>query len=333
MNSLFNRVLYKSYRITKNNLSNFKNCNVFLIGTPEHGNLGDHLISLATIKFLKEHKINFAEIPVSMYPKMKSKIVDSNKTLLLLQGGGNFGNEYIDDDDIRLDVAENFKNSNIIIMPQTIYYNSAPDAQERLEKTQKLFSSHTHLTLCAREQISFQKMKEYFPKNEVLLVPDIVLSSDISTSDTKKKQVLFLLRRDLEKVENTNYIEKIKTWAKNNNFECVFSDTVIDCNTNILNRKRKIKKLFKLIVNSQLIVTDRLHGMISAYINNIPAIVFPNYNHKIISSFEWVKNGKVKLFDDNLDIDKLINSTQNNPSLKENFKELENVIEKILNRR
>lgn len=37
-------------------------------------------------------------------------------------------------------------------------------------------------------------------------------------------------------------------------------------------------------------VTDRLHGMIFAYITGTPAIVFSNSNQKVKNCFEWIKD-------------------------------------------
>lgn len=330
MQEFFNRLKYKFYKKLVFPHKIDKNARIYLIGGPEHGNLGDHLISICTKEFVKNFDADFVEIPYSLYYSYKNKLHDNNQTLILLQGGGNFGNEYIGDDDIRLDVIESFKNSNIIIMPQTIFYNSNPDAELRLAKTQKIFSNHSNLTICAREKVSYQKMKEYFPKNEILLVPDIVLSSRISKVNKQQKNVLFLLRHDLEKVDNTNAIAKIEDWAKSNDYNLIFCDTVKDYRVNLLTRDKEIKKIFKLIQKSQLVVTDRLHGMISAYINNVPTIVFPNYNHKIISSFDWIKSGKVKLYDKDINIEDLVNDKQDNNCLKDNFQELENKITSIL---
>ena len=93
----------------------------------------------------------------------------------------------------------------------------------------------------------------------------------------------------------------------------------------------EIKKLFKEIQESELVVTDRLHGMISSYINNVPAIVFSNYNHKIISSYEWVKGGRIALWNEELNISSFISSSklENNKSLKSKFSVLSDKIQKL----
>ena len=50
---------------------------------------------------------------------------------------------------------------------------------------------------------------------------------------------------------------------------------------------------------SELVITDRLHGMIFAAITSTPCIAFGNYNHKITSSFIWLEHfGYVKYIED-----------------------------------
>ena len=55
-------------------------------------------------------------------------------------------------------------------------------------------------------------------------------------------------------------------------------------------RKIELSKIWKQFESSEWIITDRLHGMIFAFITRTPAIVIPNNNHKIGSCYEWIKN-------------------------------------------
>ena len=55
-------------------------------------------------------------------------------------------------------------------------------------------------------------------------------------------------------------------------------------------RKVELNKIWKQFESSEWIITDRLHGMIFAFITRTPAIVIPNNNHKIGSCYEWIRN-------------------------------------------
>lgn len=52
--------------------------------------------------------------------------------------------------------------------------------------------------------------------------------------------------------------------------------------------------------SAELVVTDRLHGMIFAAITSTPCIVLPNYNHKIKYQYEWIKHLNYIVFLDDL---------------------------------
>lgn len=59
-----------------------------------------------------------------------------------------------------------------------------------------------------------------------------------------------------------------------------------------------MEQLWKSFSESRLIITDRLHGMIFAYITKTPAIVLPNSNFKITGCYEWIKEcGYIKMVD------------------------------------
>ena len=40
---------------------------------------------------------------------------------------------------------------------------------------------------------------------------------------------------------------------------------------------------------AELLITDRLHGMVFAALTGTPCIVFSNYNHKVKGTYEWIK--------------------------------------------
>lgn len=329
MKDFFNKVLYKLYKtlILKNKIKSTKH-KVFLIGTPEHGNLGDQKIAVSQVQFLKSLGIDFLEVPDSMYPVFKNNIKDSTENLILLHGGGNLGNEYERCQNIRNDCIKSYPLSKIVVMPQTIYFSNDEIGSKKLKETVEIFAEHKNLTICAREQVSYDKMKECFAKNNIVFVPDIVLSNNVKEkSKGIKKQVLFLLRDDVEKVDNLRQIKEIEEWAKKNNYVIKYNDTNKEYRVSMLNRDRELKKLFKLIEDSEFVVTDRLHGMIFSYIADTPVVVFKNYNHKITSSYDWIKDGKVALYNEGFDINEFLKiKSTSNKNLEDKFEDLKKII-------
>lgn len=52
----------------------------------------------------------------------------------------------------------------------------------------------------------------------------------------------------------------------------------------------ELNKIFGIFKSSELIITDRLHGMIFAAITSTPCIAVSNYNHKIKAQYNWIKH-------------------------------------------
>ena len=68
---------------------------------------------------------------------------------------------------------------------------------------------------------------------------------------------------------------------------------------------------FKDFQKYELVITDRLHGMVFCAISGTPCIVFGNYNQKVKGTYEWIKNlPYIKYIDSmdniNLEIDNLL---------------------------
>lgn len=54
-------------------------------------------------------------------------------------------------------------------------------------------------------------------------------------------------------------------------------------------REELLEEKWQEFRNSELVVTDRLHGVIFAAITSTPCIVIDNYNHKVKGVYQWLK--------------------------------------------
>ena len=67
----------------------------------------------------------------------------------------------------------------------------------------------------------------------------------------------------------------------------------------------------------ELVITDRIHGMIFAAITGTPCIALSNYNYKVKGTYEWIKNlGYIKFTDDINEIPTLIQELKNIKKIK-----------------
>lgn len=72
-------------------------------------------------------------------------------------------------------------------------------------------------------------------------------------------------------------------------------------------REQKLDEMFTRCRQAQLIITDRLHGMIFAAITSTPCIALKSYNHKITSSKDNFKHlGYIRYIEDVKDVEEQI---------------------------
>lgn len=282
------------------------------MGAPYHGNLGDLQIRNSSLEFLRKNNIPFLEM--NYFDFLIYKDLDFSKiTTLCLQGGGNTGNIYLDEQLFRDEVIRRYRDKKIVLFPQTVYFKD--DKYQEKEISQLVYGNCEKLVLTAREEVSFDEFKKLYPNNKVLLTPDIVLSSDYSKKEYKRKGALCLLRRDVEKNLPYEFQSDLVNKLSQKYRKVKMSDTVIDYFPYSLFRDKELNKMFKKIKKAELVITDRLHGMIFCAITNTPCIAFSNFNFKIESSYNnWLKNvDHIEFVTDikNFDIDKALNKLNN----------------------
>lgn len=289
---------YTEYKIDKSRKT------LFLLQTPVHINVGDHFISVAEIQFLERNfsEYNIVEINESRLEHFLTKYVNKVESTdkILIHGGGNLGNEYLHHEKLRRRIINAFPKNKIIILPQTIFFTSDENGQAELKKTIEDYSQHSNLVICARENLSYEFAKLSF-KNRVILVPDLVLQYEADAKNNKKAEndpssnyVVTVFRSDREAIIDETNREDITKILESKFQNIIRTDmfyvdksTIID---NVAFRQKLIDEKIELFYNSDLIVTDRLHGMIVASITGTPCIAIGNYNHKISESFKWIKD-------------------------------------------
>ncbi|MDJ0515120.1 MAG: polysaccharide pyruvyl transferase family protein [Trichodesmium sp. MO_231.B1] len=179
------------------NLGNFEQC--ALLQYPHYINIGDHLIWLGTVFYLTnvlKTKIAYASCSEKFsQAEMDEKIGDSP---IFLLGGGNFGDIWYKDQKFREYVISQNHHRQIIVMPQTIYFQN----KGYLEKSAKVFNSHPNLTLCVRDRYSYDFAIKHFDNCRVILAPDLAFQMAgmpcFSVPRNPENSILYLNRTDKE---------------------------------------------------------------------------------------------------------------------------------------
>ncbi|MCM1425822.1 MAG: polysaccharide pyruvyl transferase family protein [Eubacterium sp.] len=263
---------------------------IYLIGTPDHYNIGDHIITYATCVFLQDivPEIEIIEISMKEFPRKLPELQKNIRQddILILQGGGNMGNIYWRNERIRREIIKRFYNNKIIIFPETIYYTKDCEGTADLAISQSIYEKAAKLVICAREKVSYEIMNEVYPWNTVILVPDMVCYLEPNISVSREKVKLFY-RSDLEKSISEALKQKIEEFLKDRKLDYEYKDMMHLGKGYIgkANRDRIVWNKIKEIAGAKLVITDRLHAMILSVITGTPCLVIAEYNHKIESAY------------------------------------------------
>lgn len=258
----------------------------WFLDAPSYGNLGDQAIAYALVNFLSVNFANWDIVEITedkiigQLKNVKSHIKPQD--IIVLNGGGNFGNLYPRYEFIRRQIISSFTDNPIIIFPQSIYFTDTWQGQREAKISAQIYAQHSNLILYARDSQSCQIMKKLFPKNTILLCPDIVFSlQNIFTPVPKQNKVGVCLRDDEERTITSKKKEELFAFLETK-FQKIETLTTLSSQLNISAMKRKTLVLGKLkeFANCQLIVTDRLHGLIFAYITHTPCLVLPSRTGK-----------------------------------------------------
>lgn len=261
---------------------------ILLLGSPEYENLGDHAIAFYTSRFIsKEIGAKLYEITENQvnycFNRVRKRI--SEEDLILLQGGGNFGDVYMDQEKIRERVVRAFPNNRVLLMPQSCFFKNGISDDVR-----NLYS-RKNVTLCAREIFSYEKMRENFC-TQVMLAPDIVLSADIYLKNEKRKGVGLCFRNDIESSMNLYEKDYVSAIAQKHFRDLKTISTVLPYRVDVQGRGQELDKILYTVSGVELLITDRLHAMIFAVITNTPCIVIDNTTHKIRGTYSWLEGSQ-----------------------------------------
>lgn len=289
-----------------NSLAHLIDSDYVLLDVPYYTNIGDTLIWEGTKHFQKEipHKCLYtASVETYRYRPLPPD------TVILLQGGGNFGDLWRRHQDLRLEVIRAYPNNKIIILPQTVFYKDDAVFQDDA----KIFNSHNNLYICARDTVSFEYLQQSLTCN-LLLVPDMAfcISSKLLKKYSKKEgdRTLFLKRNDPEfcqydfnshitedevmldtcdwptmeqQFKTKTYLDKL-LWHKERlgRLSDIYADKIF--------RPFQVKKGIEFVSQYKKVYTTRLHVAILSLLLDKEIVFFDNSYGKNSSFFDtWLK--------------------------------------------
>ena len=269
---------------------------IILLNVPRHGNRGDIAIALAERKLFTENCKDFTliEIPgvfCGEYSHLIRQHINS-RDILCITGGGFFGSFWRNEPEWALKVLRHFRHNRVIIMPQTVFYFDNEQGMKELASDRKTFAKFSDLHVFVRDRNSYELISRtsLFPKaKSVELVPDMVCSMDFQRlAPEKRSGVIVCLRPDAEKVLDKYQCNMLisELYAKFGDVK-FWSTNPAQSSVNISGWEDALTEALRTVAGAELVVTDRLHGMIFAAVTGTPCVAFDNKTGKV-RVYEWI---------------------------------------------
>ncbi|MDR0603310.1 MAG: polysaccharide pyruvyl transferase family protein [Bacteroidales bacterium] len=274
---------------------------------PYHPNIGDTLIWEGTKSFLKT--LPYKCLYKASESTFRHKIIPES-VIILLHGGGNFGDLWRIHQTFRLKIIKQYPNNKIIILPQTVHYENA----STLKDDSIIMAEHKNLTICARDRKSYKILKNNF-FNTILLVPDMAFYMDqerLNKYTVKPtKEILLLKRNDIELSKKNNYHQyisekgaiEIHDWPTMEHnyfvqkviFKLIelffFPKNVVDKYAECIYKPFLIRTGIQFISQYKYIYTTRLHVAILSILLQKPFTFFDNSYGKNSSFYDtWLSD-------------------------------------------
>lgn len=287
---------------------------VVLIDYPVYRNVGDLLIHLGTLEWLREREVVL--VGAFNMHNFRARPLGAEVTILCA-GGGNFGDLY-DHQEFRERVVRRYPGNRIVQLPQTIHYEDAAN----LERSAHCLNAHQDLHLLLRDGQSADIAAAHFFNAKRYLAPDMAsflypmdrwLGS--ARSPDRRYRTLYLLRRDRERSVEPQvsggdgiwqgdwadllgaavfdvYLWQalnagLGKWIAANAFERVWRMTA----------RRAVIRCARAFLRADAVVTSRLHGHILATLLDRPNTLLDNSYGKNANYFRtWCEDVAVARF-------------------------------------
>lgn len=264
---------------------------VYLVLTPAHDNLGDHAIAYAEARMLKDLGVPYIEVSDDEINSWfrKNCLHVMNGRPILIHGGGNIGSLYPFYEQRMRSIVQKNPRSRILFMPNTMFYGDTEANQKQRLESIELYNRHEGLKLYARESISYEMMKSAY--RNVGIAPDMVMYLNQCREGVSRSGCILCLRKDKERTRSAQVDDQIDEQVKRLFGTNVRNlDMVSPKRISLPEREAELEKQFDAFRHAQLVITDRLHGMIFCAITGTPCIVVNSKSHKVRGCYQWIKD-------------------------------------------
>lgn len=292
------RTGWKVSEIVKNNNSKMSaKKRIFIIGSEDLNNIGNLHIAISIKEYLNDILPDYAmiEITVSEYRSIRKVLpfIIRKSDVICIPDGGDDGDTALFMDTIRKEIVKKYNRNRLVIFAQTLNYDSSiagiyasSEDGIQLKQTQSLISKCRNITLCVKDRHSYDFAKQYFDC-VVVFIPDIILYSNYSRSYLVEcKGAMLLLQSDAKGIwseDNRRWIEAI---VLQHGWNIRYNDLQLILDISVFDRKDVLDAFLRKIEEAEVVITDRIYGMLFCAITQTPCIAISDKNHSLESAYE-----------------------------------------------
>lgn len=271
---------------------------ILLLNTHMGTNIGDNLITNAELLFFAKYLPDFQVIEFSAeYIETElewiSRFVHPSD-IIAISGGGYLGSLWLvyGENNVR-EIIKSFPENNIIILPQTLFFEDSEEGRKQLQISKEIYNSHAHLSLCLRERNSFCLAQSLLgPHVKLFCFPDMAALMDCSAVLMHRNGIGICLRNDKESVLTEEDKLFIENRLKATGADLIYFDMHADSPITDAERGNIILQKITQIMKLNLVITDRLHCMMLCAITGTPCIAIDNLSQKVSGVYKWLENNK-----------------------------------------
>jgi exopolysaccharide biosynthesis protein PssK len=299
-------------------------CAVALVDFPNHANAGDAAIWLGEIAWIKGSGRRLAYV-CDRYSYSPAHLEDAiGDGVILLHGGGNFGDLYIEHQRLREAVIGRFPDHKIVQLPQTIHFSG----EGHIRRAQAVLARHPDVTLLARDARSLEFSESHFDA-AALLCPDMALQlGPWEGPRASSPGIVWLARADRESVLDPvelgdadvgpiDWMRRLPEEPYGRRYALLRVTTrklgsrvsrepqIHPGMSSMLGwaydriAKQRLAAARKLLGRREILVTDRLHGHILSLLQGTPTVLLDNGNGKVRSFYEtWTSPSELTSWSD-----------------------------------
>lgn len=265
---------------------------------PAHTNVGDHLIWLAQKTWLDEHgyEVGYWSSDTTLsLEALANRVGEAGLGAILLGGGGNLGDVYPAQQTLRESVISRCTEVPIVQLPQSVHFDDPANAVRFTE----VASGHSDLTVMVRDLASMSALE-----GEAVLAPDMAFAIRPSPPRPAPSRTVFLLR-GIDDAEKATRSERLPAEAvdwhpmtgRRTGQARVTASAVarlalkpvsppdrrwsLRHQIALRHSRNEVDRGVATIQAGDVLVTDRLHGLILAVLLRTPVVGLDNRYGKL----------------------------------------------------